>query len=162
MGSVEETVSLSHISEFVILSHGFADYMRDYEVLVAEYAGIERARDRLYQFIGCVSAVVQTAIDAEVYVKSLPTPQSESSMRPGDQGLETRFSWGARFSTSQFGIDLITDDELVEWQKILGIRMHKALIITEAFRIQLIFHDLDTKPFLPNQLYSQSDPLSPF
>lgn len=71
MNSIEKVLSLSHEAELAILSHGFSDYIRDYEILVAEYHGVEWCANRVFQFIGCVSATVRTEIDSGVYARSI-------------------------------------------------------------------------------------------
>lgn len=152
MDSVENVARLSAEQEFPILWHGFADYMRDYEILVAEYRGIERADNRLYQFVGCVDVRITTNIDAITYVSSLISPLDES---------EASFDWNVRFSTSDFGIELIDDDELKGWRDRLGVRMYKAVIVTDAFVISLFFHDLVTRRVPKNALSRFSEPILP-
>lgn len=74
MDSSEIQTAFDGVFDQAILFHGFADYMRDYDVFIYATAdprtGI-RPEHLLYRFMHCVQAVATTALSPEVWKRSL-------------------------------------------------------------------------------------------
>jgi hypothetical protein len=121
-----------------ILRHGFTDYMRDYEVIVAA-RGRPWTDVHKYQFVGCVEAYYETNIgehinqclsDDFIYCKDYPD-------KPEPKG----FIWGVRWSEGT--LTYVEDGERAKyWSEIIGRKMHEVKIGTNAYYLHLVFADI--------------------
>lgn len=141
--SIEAIAAASRERELPLIRHGFADYMRDYELVVFVANG---APLRLIQFIGCVSACVTSTVDARVWRESFAPTVGE-------------FNWDVRYSTSNWGVELVKGADGDEWAKRLGMSMHVAEIVTETHRIRLVFHDMATSELPLDYCVQPSEPI---
>ena len=77
MDSSEIQAAFDDVFDQAIVFHGFADYMRDYEVFIYATAdprtGI-RPKHLLYRFTHCVRATATTALSPENWKRSLDEP----------------------------------------------------------------------------------------
>lgn len=128
-----------------ILSHGFARYMRDYDVVFEALWGTKEPADargtyRL-RFSHCPEATTTTAVSdaswreawSDVFID-----YSEWLAAGEPEGLV----WGACWSTAYPGLSYIDNSPRAElWSERLGRQMHEVSITTDAFEIRIVFHD---------------------
>ena len=126
----------------VVVSHGYADHMRDYDVFVhltADPRSGIAPEDVRYRFTHCVSASVTTALSEEIWRRSL----DDRLIDPSYDGEPTGFVWGVRWHNLYPGMSLIPDSAVArKWSSALGLSFHEATIETDAHRITLVFADL--------------------
>lgn len=132
-----------------IVFHGFADYMRDYEVFIHATAdprtGI-RSEHLLYRFTRCVRATVTTALSPETWKRSL-----DERLVDYDQGRDLDgYVWGVRWQALYPGMKLVPDSaDAQRWARELGLPFHEAAIETNGHNLTLIFSDLTVQAVEP-------------
>lgn len=132
-----------------IVFHGFADYMRDYEVLIFATAdprtGI-RPRHLLYRFTYCVRATVTSAVSPGTWKRSL-----DGRLVDYELGRELDgYVWGVRWQEIYPGMKLVPDSaEARRWSGELGIPFREAVIEANAQKICLVFSDLTVQVIDP-------------
>jgi hypothetical protein len=137
---IKETLEQRPIFDVAILGHGFTPYMRDYDVVV-EAGGIGAGR-YLYRFTHCPEAKVVTTVRDESWLESWDDLFTNYKHWE-DAGEPEGFVWGTCWSMAYPGLELHEDSELaVSWSQRLQKTMHEVTIETEAFLLQLVFHDL--------------------
>ena len=111
-----------------VLFHGFADYMRDYDVYVYATAdprtGIEPEHLR-YRFTHCVRATVTTAVRRDVWPRSLGDEFTDYDAwrRSGEP---EGYVWGVKWHCLDPGLQLLPgSDETREWSALLGQPFHE-------------------------------------
>jgi len=140
--------SLAQYDGFVdvgILSHGFAPYMRDYDVVFealwgrtvwADAQGTYRLR-----FTHCTEATTTTAV-SDTHLKESWADVLIDFAKWEAAGAPAGFVWAACWSTAYPGLRYIDESSRArEWSKRLGKQMHEVSIETEAFKIHLVFSD---------------------
>jgi hypothetical protein len=132
-----------------IVFHGFADYMRDYEVLIYATAdprtGI-RPENLRYRFTHCVRATVTSALCPETWKRSL-----DGRLVNYEQGRDLDgYVWGVRWQELYPGMKLLPDSaEARRWSDELGIPFHEAVIEANGHNISLVFSDLTVQAIDP-------------
>jgi hypothetical protein len=142
MDASEIKAAFDDVFDQAIVFHGFADYMRDYEIFI--YAttdprtGIMPQHLR-YRFKHCVRATVTTALAPEIWKQSLDERLTDS-----EQGRELDgYVWGVKWQALYPGMKLVTGSaEAAQWSGELGMPFHEALIETNGHNISLVFSDL--------------------
>lgn len=125
-----------------VIAHGFADYMRDYEIFVAGRFGPPFDDIHRYQFIGCVEATVGSNLDPQVFKESVGDEFVFAGPDYRDKPEPNGFIWGLRYSTAHWGMLIIKDSDSVRrWSESTGLMMTAISISTEAFTIELVFTD---------------------
>lgn len=125
-----------------IVFHGFADYMRDYEVFICAAAdprtGI-RPEYLRYRFTHCVRATVTSALSPEVWKRSL-----DERLVDSEQGRDlTGYVWGVKWQALYPGMKLVPDSaDAQRWSDELGLPFYEAAIETNGHNIRLVFSDL--------------------
>lgn len=125
-----------------IVFHGFADYMRDYDVFIYATAdprtGIAPQHLR-YRFKYCVRATAVSAVAPQVWRESL-----DDRLLDDDQGRDLDgYVWGVKWQNLYPGMRLVTDSaETGHWSRLLGIPFYEAAIETNGHNLSLIFADL--------------------
>lgn len=120
-----------------ILRHGFAAYMRDYEIVVQ----IDK-HQFLYRFTHCPAENFTTVVNDRNWRASWDDlftkyPDWERS------GAPKGFVWGVNWARAYPGAELVEDSSKArEWSERLGKQMYQVRIETNAYRLDLIFHDL--------------------
>lgn len=126
-----------------ILFHGFADYMRDYDVFIYATAdprtGIIRPSHLRYRFTHCVRAIVTSAVPPEIWKVSL-----DERLTDYEQGLDLDgYIWGVKWQVLYPGITLIQDSADAErWSRDLALPFYEAAIETNGHNVSLVFSDL--------------------
>jgi hypothetical protein len=132
-----------------IVFHGFADYMRDYEVLVHVTADARtgiRPENLRYRFTHCVRATVTSALSPETWKRSL-----DGRLVDYERGRDLDgYVWGVRWQLLYPGMKLVPDSaEARRWSDGLDIPFHEAVIEANGHNISLVFSDLTVQTVDP-------------
>jgi hypothetical protein len=132
-----------------LVFHGFADYMRDYEVFVYATADPRtgtRPQHLLYRFMYCVQAAATTALSPEVWRESL-----DDRLIDYDQGMDLDgYVWGVKWQVLYPGMKLVPDSsEARRWSRELGLPFYEAAIETNGHNLSLVFSDLSVQTVEP-------------
>jgi hypothetical protein len=135
-----------------LVFHGYADYLRDYDLYV--YATAD-PRTQVppeylrYRFTHCVRATVSSTIPPQVWSRSLDERLTADLALATQTDLDG-FVWGVRWQELYPGITLAeTSPEAERWSTALGIPFYEAQIRTNAHDISLVFSDLEAKTLDP-------------
>lgn len=131
-----------------IVRHGFAPYLRDYDVIAEVFAakpdgtGSYSQAQYRYRFTHCVEAHVETTVDPETW-KASWTHKFTTYEAWARAGAPAGFVWGVGSSDAYPGASLVADSPpATAWSQKLGRPMHELQIETNAFRLNLVCHDL--------------------
>jgi hypothetical protein len=138
----EIQAAFDDVFDQAIVFHGFADYMRDYEVFIYATAdprtGI-RPKHLLYRFTHCVRATVTSALRPEIWRRSLDERLVDYEQ---DCDLDA-YVWGAKWQALYPGMKLVPDSaEAQYWSAELGLPFHEVIIDTNGHNLSLVFSDL--------------------
>ncbi|MGA3561621.1 YxiG-like protein [Melissospora conviva] len=138
----EIQAAFDDVFDQAMVFHGFADYMRDYDVFVYATAdprtGITPKYLR-YRFRYCVRAVTTSAVPPEVWMRSL-----DERLVDHEQGVDLDgYVWGVKWQDLYPGMKLLRDSPDAErWSQLLYLPFHEAIIETNGHNISLVFSDL--------------------
>jgi hypothetical protein len=142
MITVKELLKREDFFDAAIVRHGFTDYMRDYEIIVAARNGPPNTDVHKYQFIGCVEAHYQTKLNGG-FAKSLSDEFVYSGPDYPDKDDPDGFIWGVRFADAYPGIEYLENGERAEyWSGLMGGKMHEITVETNAYLLRLVFADV--------------------
>jgi len=125
-----------------VVFHGYADYMRDYEVFVFAVAdpstGVQPQHMR-YRFKNCVGVTATTALSAQIWRVSL-----DERLVDYQQGRDLDgFVWGVKWQDLCPGMRLLEGSaEASRWSRDIGIPFYEAEIGMNGHHISLVFADL--------------------
>ena len=145
----EIQAAFDDVFDQAILFHGFADYMRDYEVFIYATAdprtGI-RPEHLRYRFIRCVRATVTSAVPPEIWRRSL-----DERLVDYEQGRDLDgYVWGVKWQVLYPGMKLVPDSaDAQRWSHELGLPFCEASIETNGHNVSLIFSDLAVQTVQP-------------
>ena len=126
-----------------IVRHGFAPYMRDYDVIVQ--IGEQQF---LFRFTHCVFAKVETSVRPEIWQESWDDVFTNNEAYE-TAGAPEGYFWDVGYSLAYPGARLIDgSEEAREWSRRLGKEMLDVRIETNAQNIDLVFHELRFKELL--------------
>lgn len=131
------------LCDVAVLEHRFARYMRDYVLFVEQnvWTGKPKGRYRIV-FTHCVVANVRTTVSDEIWKQSWEDVFADYE-RWKAEGEPEGFVWGVCWSNAYPGLEYASDSALaLAWSERLGKVMHEIVVETEAFHIQLVFHDV--------------------
>lgn len=133
---------LEQLFDLPILSHGFAPYQRDY-LIESEIGGQSESRGRyLFTFTHCPIANLSTTVPDATWKLSWDD-RFIDYQRWLASGEPDGYVWGVNWAMAYPGPTYVEGSHLAaEWGDRLGRAMHEAVIETNAFRLQLVFHDL--------------------
>ncbi|TWD56358.1 hypothetical protein FB478_101504 [Arthrobacter sp. AG367] len=144
VNSHELSAAFEEVFDHGIVFHGFAEYMRDYDVFIHVTAdprtGIKPEYLR-YRFTHCVRANVKTAVSQETWAGSLDERLLDynAAIESGVDG----YVWGVNYHDLYPGMSLVEESaEAVEWAERLGIPFYEVQIETNGHYIELVFSDL--------------------
>jgi hypothetical protein len=125
-----------------IVFHGFADYMRDYEVVVYATADPRTGivpEHLTYRFTHCVRATVTSAVSPDIWARSL-----DERLIDYETGVDLDgYVWGVNWQVLYPGLKLLPPSpETERWSASVGIPFHEASIETNGHNISLVFSDL--------------------
>ena len=147
--SSEIQTTFDDVFDQAIVFHGFADYMRDYEVFIYATAdprmGI-RPEHLLYRFRHCVRATVTSALSPEVWKRSL-----DGRLIDYDQGRDLDgYVWGVKWQVLYPGMKLVPDSaDARRWSRELELPFYEAAIETNGHNLSLVFSDLSVQTVQP-------------
>jgi hypothetical protein len=135
---------LAPIYDEEILQHGFAAYLRDYELLVAMHdvreEPIAEQRTR-FVFSHCVAVETHTAHSPQNWVRSwedaLIGPEREEDWQR--LGGYMWVEWAVAYPGPSYQPD---SADAARWSAELGHLMHDVRIETNVYNLRLIFHRL--------------------
>ncbi|MGV9284828.1 YxiG-like protein [Streptomyces sp. NPDC003730] len=141
MDTAELQRTLSEHVGAVVVHHGYATYMRDYEVIVDVWNGPRSPSTHLrYLFRHCVEARCETFLSTGTWRDSLDDRLLDPETADPDLG---GYVWGVRFH-ELYGAELRPASEAaLSWSKALGIDFHEVHVETNAHDLTLLFSDLE-------------------
>ena len=138
----------------VIVSQGFAEYLRDYDfvidvpaalppgVPIGDTVGSYFEGSYRYRFTHCVEAHVTTSIEETIWRFSWDDILIDYEEWEAAGNPEGRV-WGVNQDDAYPGWSYVADSPAAaSWTQKLGRQMHEVLIETNTFKIRLICHDL--------------------
>jgi hypothetical protein len=139
--SVKEELAKSGVFvDIGIMSHGFTPYMRDYDVVFEALWGKTKWADakgtyRL-RFTHCPEVSTLTALSDAAYKQAWSDDHINFEQWIA-AGKPDGYVWGASWSMAY------VDDSpsAKQWSERFGRAMHEVLIVTEAYRLRVVFHD---------------------
>jgi hypothetical protein len=142
MDRSEIQTAFDEIFDQALVFHGFADYLRDYELYVHVTAdprtGIHPKHLR-YRFKHCVRASATTALSPQIWRDSLDERLIDYDHGVGLDG----YVWGVKFQVLYPGLSLVEDSaDARQWSADLGLPFHEATIETNGHNVTLVFADL--------------------
>ncbi|HET6566772.1 MAG TPA: hypothetical protein VFG50_02335 [Rhodothermales bacterium] len=140
--TVLETLEQYSLFDVAVLHHGFAPYLRDYELLV-ETDWTEGAAGRYqYLFTHCVNADYETRVREDVWPESWDDVLTDYE-RYLQAGEPSGFVWGVNWALAYPGWEYHADSPRAKsWSERLGHLMHEVSLETNAYLLRLIFHDV--------------------
>ena len=142
MDTGEIQAAFDDVFDQAILFHGFADYLRDYDVFIYVTADLRTGitpRQLRYRFVHCVRAAVTSALSPDTWRRSL-----DERLVDYERGRDLDgFVWGVRWQGLYPAIRLVADSaEAQRWSGELGLPFREAVIETNGHNISLVFSDL--------------------
>jgi hypothetical protein len=135
--------ALDDVHDQALLRHGFADYLRDYELIIRRFDQPRRPAVRFadlrYLFRFCVEAEVRTTLDSQVWRVSLDDRLTESLSSGGMEG----HSWWARQDLYPGGRVIEQSQRAQSWADSIGVDFYEVVIETNVHAIKLIVSDLE-------------------
>ena len=141
--------AFDNVFDQAILFHGFADYLRDYEIFIYATAdprtGI-RPEHLRYCFTHCVRATATTALSPGIWARSL-----DERLIDYDQGRHLDgYVWGVKWQMLYPGVRLVADSaDARRWSRELGRPFHEATVETNGHNLSLVFSDLTVETVDP-------------
>ena len=131
-----------------VIRHGPTEYVRDYDVTVAVVAAKPDGDGSYVQghhrirFSHCPTAAMEMRLAPAVWRQSWTDDMIEwDAWRAA--GEPEGFVW-AQGAIAYPGLSYVEDSaDALDWSHRLGHPMHELLLETNAYRLRLVFHDLD-------------------
>ncbi len=138
----EIQAAFDDVFDQALVFHGFADYMRDYEVIIYATAdpgtGI-RPEHLQYRFKHCVRATVTSALSPEIWKRSLDERLVDYQRGRDLDG----YVWGVKWQVLYPGMKLVLDSaDAGLWSRELGLPFYEATIETNGHNVSMVFSDL--------------------
>lgn len=138
----EIQAAFDDVFDQAIVFHGFADYMRDYDIVIYATADPRTRiapRHLRYRFTHCVRATVTSAVPPEVWKRSL-----DERLVDYEQGADLDgYVWGVRWQNLYPGMKLLPDSpDAKRWSQILDLPFYEAIVEANGHRLSLVFSDL--------------------
>jgi hypothetical protein len=143
MDATEIKAAFDDVHDQAIVFHGFADYMRDYDIYIHTRAvlstGIQLQLHLRYRFKHCVRAEVTTAVPPDVWKRSLDERLTDSAQGRDLDG----YVWGVAWQEIYPGFTLKGDSPAAQfWFKELGFPFYEATVGANGHNLTLVFADL--------------------
>ncbi|WP_227489463.1 YxiG-like protein [Nocardioides kribbensis] len=142
MNRDEMKQAMDDVFDQAVVFHGFADYMRDYDVVMWATADprSDIAPERLvYTFKHCVRATVTSAVPPEVWARSL-----DDRLMDYETGVELDgYVWGVKSQELYPGMQFVSpSSDASHWESALGVPFYEVSIKMNGHNINLVFSDL--------------------
>lgn len=136
-----------------IVSHGYAPYLRDYDIVVEVPAALPpgvpmrgsgsyiMGRYR-YRFTHCPECHVTTAVGDETWRRSWDDVFTDYAAWEA-AGNPEGFVWGVNWADAYPGFSYVSDSALASsWTERMGREMHEIVVETNTFVLRLVAADL--------------------
>ena len=138
----EIQVAFDDVFDQAVVYHGFAAYMRDYEIFIHAAADPRTGitpRHLRYRFKCCVRVAARSALTPEIWKRSL-----DERLVDDEHGRDLDgYVWGVKWQALYPGMTLVMDSPDAEWWSgEIGIPFYEAAIETNGHNLSLIFSDL--------------------
>jgi len=142
----EMQAAFDDVFDEAIVFHGFATYMRDYEVVIetsaAPSTGIP-TRFLRFLFVNCVRADVTTALSPAGWAGSLDERLIDAATGIDLDG----YVWGVKWQALYPGFAFVPDSGLARsWSADVGIPFHEVRAQANGHTLTLVFSDLRVEP----------------
>ena len=131
-----------------IVSHGYAPFMRDYDIVIARPAPVPAASDSYIdgryrcRFTHCSEVCIKSTLTDEAWQQSLGG-RLHRLPSMGDGWCPAGVRLGRMLSDAYPGLSYVNDSPLAaSWTKRLGRDMHEVSVESNAFVLRLVCHDL--------------------
>lgn len=129
-------------------SHGFAPFLRDYDVIIDAPAprpdgqgSYIEGRYR-YRFTHCTEAIARTTVTPDSWKASWDDLFTDYEAWEA-AGKPDGYVWGLEFADAYPGLAYVHASEHAQrWSELLGHDMHHVRIESNALTLDLVFHDL--------------------
>jgi hypothetical protein len=139
------TAAFDDVFDQSVEFHGYADHMRDYDVVVHATADPRTGiapQHLLYRFRHCVQVGVESVVGWDVWRRSLDDRLTDYGTGVDLDG----YVWGVKWQNIYPGMELVADSvSATAWSDRLGIPMHEAHIVLNAHEISLVFSGLEVR-----------------
>jgi hypothetical protein len=137
--------TLMQLFDLPILEHRFARHQRDY-LIVAELGGDTAACGQyLYTFTHCPHARLTTNVTDATWQRSWADELLDYN-EANRKGPPDAYVWGVNWSMAYPGPMYVEDSVLAaSWSARFRHQMHEATVDTEAYSLQLVFHDITVR-----------------
>jgi hypothetical protein len=124
-----------------IVSHGYAPYSRDYDIVTDAIVAQPSGRYR-YRFTHCPESHVVTGISDDTWRLSQDDLFVDHDAWLA-AGSPRGFVWGVNRADAYPGLSYVANSSLAEsWTARLGLDMHEVTVETNTFVLRLVCHDL--------------------
>lgn len=131
-----------------IVSHGFASFLRDYDVVIEvptakpDGSGSYIMGRFRYRFTHCPEAHANSTVDPETWRMSWDDLFTDYQAWEG-AGAPAGYVWGVRYAAAYPGMSYVDHSASArQWTEQLNREMHEVRIETNAWVLHLVFHDL--------------------
>jgi hypothetical protein len=131
-----------------IVSHGYAPYMRDYDIIAEVVAPVPGAEENYiegryrYRFTHCPEVSITTAVSEKAWRESWDDTFTDLTAWR-NAGEPDGFVWGVCWADAYPGMFYVDDSQTaISWSRRLGREMHEVRVETNAFTIRLVCHEL--------------------
>lgn len=142
MKAEEIQQALDDVFDEAVVFHGFADYMRDYAMIVHVHAPAGSGREPRWLrhvFKHCVSAQVQTTLTPQIWQRSLDERLTDYATGADLDGYVWGVKWHCLYPGGRVQPNSIAAQH---WSDAVGIDFHEIVIETNAHKLTLICSDL--------------------
>ncbi|MCE0536312.1 hypothetical protein LWF15_12410 [Kineosporia rhizophila] len=141
MNADEIERALDDLFDHALVYHGYTDYMRDYELIVAVQGsahGEAPQSYRRYLFRICPRVTVTSTVGQDVWPRSLDERLLQAAVPDGGA-----YAWGVRWQVLYPGAGrLETSRETRRWSSRLGVPFYEVTLEGNCHELQLLFSDL--------------------
>lgn len=155
MASLRERIEADdRFFDSAVMSHGFTEYLRDYDVVIDVPAALPPEVPRgdttgsyiegryRYRFTHCPEVRVTSKVRDEVWQCSWDdvfTDYEDWEAAGSPEG----FLWGVNWAEAYPGLSYVADSPLAaSWAERLAHEMHEVVVETNTFAVRLVCHDL--------------------
>jgi hypothetical protein len=137
---------MDEVLDQAIVFHGFADYMRDYDVYIYATAdprtGVAPEHVR-YRFVHAAEVVAASAVAPDVWQRSLDDRLIEYETGVDLDGYVWCVKWQALYPGMRMADTSAAADR---WSRTLGIPFFEASVETNGHNLTIVFADLIVEP----------------
>jgi hypothetical protein len=127
--------------DFAVLYHGLLAHGRDYAITLQDALGGDIGTHKL-TFTHVVVSACETAVADEVWRRSWDDVFLDYEKAVDLDG----YVWGTNWSNAYPGLTAPDNDaEALEWARRLGKPMYAMGLVTDRFRLRLIYHDVKSQ-----------------